>query len=105
LQKFRAAIARDLRGFERLVLAPSLKRRLGGLSQESVLKRAPRGYPDDHPAARWLKFQSFTVGRPITDAQVTGARLTAILPSDYRATLPLVRWLKATRGLEPARRR
>jgi len=105
LQKFRAAIAADPRAFERVVLAPPVARRLGGLSEEEMLKRTPRGYPDDHPAARWLKFQSFTVGRSLTDAQVTGARLSAILESDYKAMLPLVRWLNATLGLRPLRSR
>src|SRR5258706_173838 len=89
LQKFRAAIAADPRAFERVVLAPPVARRLGGLSEEEMLKRTPRGYAEDHPASRWLKFQSFTVGRSLTDAQVTGARLSSILESDYKAMLPL----------------
>jgi uncharacterized protein (TIGR02453 family) len=105
LKKFRAAIASDPRAFERVVLAPTLKRRLGGLSEESALKRMPRGYCDDHPAARWLKFQSFTVGRSLTDAQVTSGRLTAILEADYAAMLPLVRWLNAVLGLKSAQHR
>jgi uncharacterized protein (TIGR02453 family) len=105
LKRFRTAIAADPRTFERIVLAPALRRRFGGLSEESMLKRAPRGYSDDHPAARWLKFQSFTVGRPLTDAQVTGPRLTAILADDYATMLPLVRWLNTTLGLAPLKRR
>ena len=105
LQKFRAAIAGDMRGFERVVLAPSVRRRFRGLSDERMLRRVPRGYGEDHPAAHWLRHQSFTVGRPLTDAQVTGARLTAILEADYRTMLPLVRWLNGTLGLEPLRRR
>ena len=105
LQKFRAAIAGDRRGFERVVLAPSLRRRFGDLSEEEMLKRVPRGYGEDHPAARWLRHQSFTAGRPLTDALVTGARLTAILEADYRTLLPLVRWLNGTLGLAPLRRR
>ena len=55
LQRFRSAIAADPRGFERIVLAPKLRRRMGALSEESMLKRTPRGYCEDHPAARWLK--------------------------------------------------
>jgi uncharacterized protein (TIGR02453 family) len=105
LQKFRAAIARDLRAFERVVLAPAIRRRFGGLSEEEMLKRVPRGFEQDHPAARWLRFQSITVGRQLEDAQVTGARLTAILEADYVTILPLVRWLNRTLGLEPRERR
>jgi uncharacterized protein (TIGR02453 family) len=105
LLKFRTAIADNPRGFERIAQAPALKRRFGGLSEEEMLKRAPRGYPEDHPAAHWLRFQSFTVGRRLTDAQVTGARLTATIADDFLCMLPLVRWLNGTLGLEPMRRR
>jgi uncharacterized protein (DUF2461 family) len=87
------------------VLAPGLKRRLGGLSEDSMLKRAPRGYEAEHPAAHWLKFQSFTVGRRLSDAEVTGARLTSVLQSHYEAMLPLVRWLNTTLGLSSAKTR
>jgi len=105
LKKFRMAIAADPHGFEKLVLAPQMRRKLGALSEESMLKRTPRGYCEDHPAARWLKYQSFTVGRRLTDAEVTGPRLTALLQSHYQAMLPLVRWLNSAVGLEPARSR
>jgi uncharacterized protein (TIGR02453 family) len=105
LQKFRAAIAADPAAFERIVLAPAMKKRLGALSEESMLKRAPRGYCDDDPGGRWLRFQSFTVGRPLTDAQVTGPRLTTILESDFEVMLPLVRWLNGALGLKAARSR
>ena len=102
LQKFRSAIAADPRGFERVVLAPRLRRRLGGLSEESMLKRVPRGFENDHPAADWLRHQSFTVGRRLTDAEVKSARLTTMLSSDFQAMLPLVRWLNSTLGLRSA---
>jgi uncharacterized protein (TIGR02453 family) len=105
LQKFRAAIANDRPAFERMVLAPALKKRLGGLSEESMLKRSPRGYEEAHPAAHWLKFQSFTVGRKLTDAEVTGAYLTRTLQDHYVLMLPLVRWLNTTLGLKPAKAR
>jgi len=105
LQRLRAALAADPRGFEKLVRAPKLVRRLGALSEEAMLKRAPRGYAEDHPAARWLRFQSFTLSRPIADAEVTGARLTRSLETDFTTLLPLVRWINGVLGLQPARSR
>jgi len=105
LQRLRAAIASRPRAFERTVLAPKLRRRMGALSEDSMLKRVPRGYPEDHPAARWLRYQSFTVGRALTDGQVTSARLTANLEADFARMLPLVRWLNAALGLESTQRR
>jgi uncharacterized protein (TIGR02453 family) len=104
LNRFRAAIAADPRAFERLVLARPLAR-LGGLSTGESLTRTPRGYPEDHPAARWLRLTSLTVGHPITDAQVTSGQLTAILVRDYQSILPLVRWLNHQLGFEPAKKR
>jgi uncharacterized protein (TIGR02453 family) len=105
LHRFRAAIAADPRGFERVVLAPALRRRFGRLSEDAMLKRPPRGYGEDHAAARWLLHQSFTMSRSLTDAQVTGPRLTTVLETDIATLLPLVRWLNGVLGLEPLRRR
>jgi uncharacterized protein (TIGR02453 family) len=105
LNKFRSAIAGDPRSFERIAEAPALKKRCGKLSEEEMLKGMPRGYCDDHPAARWLRFQSFTVGRRLTDAQVTSSQLTSTLAEDFERMLPLVRWLNGTLGLQPLRRR
>ena len=105
LKKIREAIADDPRGFARVAGSPVLKRRFGGLDAEDSLKRMPRGFADDHPAARWLKFRSFTVGRLLRDTQATGPRLAALLEADFRAMLPLVRWLNAALGLRPSARR
>src|SRR6266571_807820 len=92
-------------GFERVVRAPGLVRRFGGLDDEAVLKRMPRGFPETHPAAHWLRYQSFTAGRRLSDAQATSARLPALLAADFARLLPLVRWLNGALGLRAATRR
>ena len=58
LNTLRDAIAEDPAGFDRV--AKGLSKRYGGLDDEAVLKRMPRGFADDHPAAKWLRYQSFT---------------------------------------------
>ena len=103
LNKLRDAIAKDAKGFDRM--ARSIPRRFGGLDDEGSLKRMPRGYPEDHPAAKWLRFQSFTSGRTLTDAQVTNASLASLLAREYAALLPLVRWLNGALSFGPAERR
>ena len=103
LNKLREAIAEDPRGFEKMVR--TIPSRFDGLDDEAALKRMPRGYPEDHPAAKWLKFQSFTTGRGLTDAQVTSASLADFLSKEFEAILPLVRWLNNTLGFKPATRR
>lgn len=105
LQRLRAAIAADPRAFERLVRAPKFARRLGRLSEEAMLKRAPRGYAEDHPALPWLRYTSFTASRPIPDAEILSPRLTRTLVTDFTALLPLVRWLNGELGLPPSRSR
>ena len=101
----REAIVEDQTGFERAVENPVVKRRYGALSDEAVLKRTPRGYAADHPAARWLRHQSFVFGRELTAAQATSSRLPSLLERDFETMLPLVRWLNRALGLMPAERR
>ena len=96
LNAIRDAIAEDPGGFERIVKA--LTKRYGGLDDEAVLTRMPRGFAEDHPAANWLKFQSFTSGRMLKDSDVTDAKLATMLAKDFEAMLPLVRWLNAALG-------
>jgi uncharacterized protein (TIGR02453 family) len=103
LKKLRVAIADDPKGFERM--ASSIPQRFGGLDDESALKRMPRGYAEDHPAAKWLRFHSFTSGRTLTDAQVTSPGLASLLAREYEALLPLVRWLNGALGFKAASRR
>jgi uncharacterized protein (DUF2461 family) len=105
LNRIRDAIAEDPKGFGRVARSPRLARRFGGLSDEAVLKRMPRGFADSHPAARWLRYQSFVTGRTLTDAQAISPRLPALLERDFEAMLPLVRWINAALGLRPATRR
>ena len=100
LDKIRDALAENPRRFARIVGHPTVKRRFGGLDDEAMLKRMPRGYADDHPAAKWLRFQSFTIGRRLPDKEVLGPHLAAILEGDYKRMMPLVRWLNTALGLK-----
>jgi uncharacterized protein (TIGR02453 family) len=100
LNKLRDAIAKDPKGFDKM--ARSIPKRFGGLDDEGALKRMPRGFAEDHPAAKWLRFQSFTSGRTLTDAQVTSASLAAFLAREYESLLPLVRWLNGALGFKAA---
>lgn len=105
LNRMRAAIAADPKGFERAANGLKIRRRFGGPSEEAQLKRMPRGYAAGHPAARWLRLESFTVGRPYTDAQATSGRLTSLVASDFEAMVPLVRWINGVLRLPEAKRR
>lgn len=105
LKRIRARLVDDATSFERVVLAPGLARRFGGLDMESALKRAPRGVPEDHDAVRWLRLQSYTIGRRLTDTQVTGRGLLAAVVTDLETMRPLIRWLNEALGLTARRAR
>jgi uncharacterized protein (TIGR02453 family) len=105
LNRLREAIAENWKGFLRVVRDPKLLRRFGGLDDEAMLKRMPRGFPETHPAAHWLRYQSYTAGRRISDAQATSARLPALLETDFARLRPLVRWLNGALGLKAAKQR
>jgi len=105
LINIREAIAEDPKGFAKIAADRRLVRRFGGLDEEAVLQRVPRGFAPDHPGARWLKFQSFVTGRALSDAQAISARLPALLEADFRLMLPLVRWINRVLGLRAADRR
>lgn len=96
LNKLRDAIVDKPRPF--LGMTSALPKRFGGLSDEGALKRMPRGYDENHPAARYLRLQSFVCSRPLTDAQTTSRQLPALLAREFEAMLPLVRWLNGALG-------
>ena len=105
LLRIRDRIAAKSKEFEKIVQDRKLVKRFGGLDDEAMLKRTPRGYPPDHPAAKWLRYQSFVTGCQLSDAQAIGAKLPALIEADFRLMVPLVRWINAVLGLKPAERR
>jgi uncharacterized protein (TIGR02453 family) len=105
LNTLRERIADEQKAFERIVKAPAFTRRFGGLTDDDpgvMLTRVPRGFAPDHPAARWLRFNSFTASRALGDAEALSPKLVDTIMKDYAALLPLVRWLNGTLGYPPA---
>ena len=105
LLRVREAIAAQPTALARLTRAPTFRRRFDGLSDEAKLRRVPRGFPPDHPAAEWLKLQSFTARASIEPSVVTSARLVDRLCRDFERLVPLVRWLNRALGYQPAKAR
>jgi uncharacterized protein (TIGR02453 family) len=100
LQRIRQSLVDDVEGFEEIVLARGFTRRFGALDPEGTLTRMPRGYDESHPAAKWLRLQSFIAGTAITTEQVHDGRLPDILAKHFEAMAPLVRWLNEALGLK-----
>lgn len=102
LLRIRQAIAEAPEVFEGLVKDRAFKRRFGGLETEHMLVNMPRGYDKDHPAGDWLKYQSFTAGHALNEADLGSAKLLDLLERDFRVMLPLVRWINSVSGLAEA---
>jgi len=73
---------------------------------EPELKRAPRGYPPDHPRIELLRRKRMTVSRleplePWLHTPQAGRRITALLD----ASVPLLGWLERHVGPSELRRR
>lgn len=104
LARLRERIDEEHESLAGILGAPSL-RPFGGLSREAMLRRMPRGYDADHPAAELLRHQSFTMGRQLRDADLYGARLPDVLAREFERLVPLVRWLNGALGLRTLARR
>ena len=99
LTKIRQALTDDLEGFEEIVKGRTFRRRFGDLDTDSMLTRLPRGFSADHPAAAWLRYQSFTAFTALTSDEITSPTLPQTLAKQYAAMGPFVRWLNAALGL------
>lgn len=58
-----------------------------GITGES-LKRIPRGYEEEHPAAKWLKMKSYTFGADLTKKDLMSKDLPKILVQKIKAAQP-----------------
>jgi len=105
LDRIREAIAETPGAMERLVRSPALRRRFGALDTEAMLKRMPRGYLETHPAAKWLRYRSFTATRAMSEREVQSPRLPEILARDFAVLAPLVRWINLAIGYRALDRR
>ena len=96
LNRIRDAIAEKPAVFDRM--ARGLVKRYGGLDDEAVLKRMPRGFADDHPAAKWLRYRcAGHVGEAARRAPNGIRRLVTA-----GALAERYAWLRAAQGLRSA---
>ena len=93
LERFRAAIddGRQARRFEQAVA----KAAAAGLELvEPALKRAPRGYPADHPRLARLRLKSLTVfARHQLEPWLHDERCREVVRAELDGARPLVTWL------------
>lgn len=105
LNRIRARIDEEHASLAAVLRELELSRRFGGLAEEAMLTRMPRGFDADHPAGELLRHRSFTVGRMLTERELLSPQLPELLAKEYARILPLVRWLNAALGLRALARR
>jgi uncharacterized protein (TIGR02453 family) len=108
LAKVREHFSEDLAGWKRAVEAPAVLKRFGGLVRDEpgiLLKRLPRGFEEGHPAEKWLRYNSFTMHRSYTDAQMMPPKLVDKAMQDFALLVPMARWLNRALGYLPAKSR
>ena len=92
LLAIREHVARTHRRLRALLDAPAFKRAVGTIEGEP-LRRVPAGYPPDHPAAEYLKFRHFLLGKEYPAAFATDPRFLREILTLFRHMTPVVRYL------------
>jgi len=92
LLAIREHVARTHRRLRALVETPAIKRVVGGIEGEPLL-RVPPGYPPDHPAAEYLKFRHFVLGTDYPAAFATSPGFLGEILRLFRHMAPVVSYL------------
>ena len=94
LYAVREHIAGHSRQLRAILESPGFRRQVGRLEGET-LKRVPRGFPGDHPAAEFLKHRHFIAGAEFPAALAASPKFYGTLLTVFRQVMPLARFLNA----------
>jgi uncharacterized protein (TIGR02453 family) len=92
LLRIREHLSGNYQRFRTIVEAPAFKRQLGAIDGER-LRRVPRGFAADHPAAEYLKFKQFYAGKEFEPAFASSPRFYHTLVGVFKDVSPLVAFL------------
>jgi uncharacterized protein (TIGR02453 family) len=95
LQAVREHLADNFRSFRAIAESPGFRRTVGTLDGGQLLRRTPRGFPPDHPAADYLRYRMFVAGREFPASFAASPRFYSTVVGIFRQTTPLVRFLNA----------
>ena len=102
LKKFRLDMEDGPRAFLKILEAPEFRQRLH-LHEGEKLRRVPKGFPEDHPAAELLKLKQITAWRTFTDQEVAADTFASEVVATVKALDPFLRYLEEAGGLVLAR--
>jgi uncharacterized protein (TIGR02453 family) len=93
LKSVRNRIATNFKQFEKLNSAKSfLSEYPKGIGGESLV-RMPKGYDEDHPAAKFLKQKEFLYSSSLIKKDLLSPKLPDILLKKFEAALPMLQFL------------
>jgi uncharacterized protein (TIGR02453 family) len=101
LKSIREAIAEDPDSLRAILKQPAFRRTFGVMSDDAMLKRVPRGFDTDHPAADLLRYKSFTVHLDLGEQEMSSPKLPDVVAKRFTTMLPFVRWFNRVLGLPP----
>ena len=90
-QRIREHIVGNLSSFRSLVESPAF-RRLGGM-RGAMLQRVPRGFPQDHEAAEYLKLKQYLAGEELDPKLSTSPRFYGALLRRFTVLAPFIQFL------------
>ena len=95
LKKIRQEIDYNFTDFKKIIGARKFKSVYGDLdrSAEFLLRRVPKGYEPDNPAADYLKLKSFVAISFFSDADLTSKDLVKKTVAAFEALQPLVEFI------------
>jgi uncharacterized protein (TIGR02453 family) len=93
LKELRELIAGEWKELFKIVNNRKFKEEFPIVYAEDPLKKIPRGYETDHPAAEWLKMKGFTVGCEMDFKDIWGPKLADILERKGKVIAPFLEFL------------
>ena len=93
LKKVRQEIDYNGEKLLKILSAPGFKACYGALSQESILKKMPKGYAADHPNMDLLKLKSYTAHHIIGDKKVCNEGFADYVVDVFGKLKPLIHFL------------
>lgn len=98
LKKFRLDMEDGPRAFLKIVQDPGFLRYLH-LDEGDKLRRVPKGFPEEHPAAELFKLKQVTAWRTFRDEEVTAPDFGEEVVATVKALDPFLRYLEEAGGL------
>lgn len=98
LVKIRQEIDYNFSDFKKILSGTKFKSTFQDLRVENQLKRPPKGYDENNEAIHYLKLKSYTVAKPLSDAEIMDKNFIKTITQLSQTVHPLIRFLNEAVG-------